>query len=86
MYTSNVFSIKARNPQFKVGQNLFYLMMKFKINKSIPEMLLRSHSIYNVSLSPSIKGFTHRISRAAQCTQIKRDYLIEVIPLKVMNV
>ena len=30
---------EARHIQFKEGQNLFYLLMKLKINKSFPEML-----------------------------------------------
>jgi hypothetical protein len=49
-------------------------------------MLLRSLSVYNFSPLRAIRGFTHRTCRAELCTQIKRDYLIEVIPLMVMDV
>jgi hypothetical protein len=49
-------------------------------------MLLGSLSVYNFSPLRVIRGFTRRTCRAELCTQIKRDYLIEVIPLMVMDV
>jgi hypothetical protein len=49
-------------------------------------MLLRNLSAYNFSPLWVNRGFTHRNCRAELCTQIKRDYLIEVIPLVVMDV
>jgi hypothetical protein len=49
-------------------------------------MLLRSLSVYNFSPLRAIGGFTPRSCRVELCTQIKRDYLIEVIPLMVMDV
>jgi hypothetical protein len=46
--------------------------MKFKINKSIPKMLLRNLSVYNFSSLRAIRGFTHRTRRAELCKKSKK--------------